>query len=65
MKAVLRYFLVLAVCLIPITFLDGIKDRFLVELGVLLGVTAAYWIGYAVIQRKQKKQQGDTNQPSK
>lgn len=56
MKAVLRYLIVLATCLIPITFVDGIKDRFLVELGVLFGVTAAYWIGYFIIEKKRKNQ---------
>lgn len=67
MKATLRYFIILAVCLIPLTIPDlvQIKERFLVELGIFLGVTAAYWTGYAIIQKKQKGQQSDTDQPSK
>lgn len=59
MKVTLRYFMLLAVCLIPLTFVEGIKERFLVEVGVFLGVTAAYWIGYVLLEKKRKKMQND------
>lgn len=59
MKATLRYFIVLAVCLIPFTYLGEIKDRFLIQLGILFGVSAAYWISYALIKKKQGEQRND------
>jgi len=42
MKAVLRYFIILAALLIPFTF-SSIKQRFPILVGITLGVTLAYW----------------------
>ena len=52
--AVFRFFLLLAICLIPFVFLD-IKERFPIMVGITLAVTIAYWLGYALLQRKKKK----------
>ena len=57
MKAVLRYLMLLAVCLLPVTFLLEIKERFPISVGIVLAVTAAYWISYAILEKKRKKQE--------
>lgn len=54
MMAVFRFFLLLAICLLPFTFLE-IKERFPIMVGITLAVTIAYWLGYAILQRKKKK----------
>ncbi len=54
MLAVLRFFMILALCLIPFTFID-IQERFPIMVGITLAVTLAYWLGYALLQRKKKK----------
>ncbi len=60
MKATLRYFMLLAVCIIPFTFMkDGSiveRERFPIVLGITLAVTIAYWVGYVIIEKKRKKQ---------
>ncbi len=56
MKATLRYFMILALCLIPFTFIE-IKERFPVVIGIFLAVTIAYWIGYALLEKKRKRQE--------
>ena len=52
--AVLRYFIILAVCLVPFMFLE-IAERFPIMVGITFAVTLAYWIGYALLERKRKK----------
>lgn len=54
MLAVLRFFMILALFLIPFTFIE-IKERFPIMVGITLAVTLAYWLGYALLQRKKKK----------
>jgi len=54
MMAVFRFFLLLAICLLPFTFLE-IKEKFPIMVGITLAVTLAYWLGYALLQRKKKK----------
>lgn len=54
MMAVFRFFLLLAICLLPFTFLE-IKERFPIMVGITLAVTIAYWLGYAILQRKKKR----------
>ncbi len=56
--AALRFFLLLALCLIPFTFIE-IKERFPIMVGITLAVTLAYWLGYALLQRKKKKMEKD------
>ncbi len=56
MKAALRYFMILALCLIPFTFIE-IKERFPVVMGIFLAVTIAYWAGYALLEKKRKRQE--------
>ena len=51
MKAVLRYFMLLAALLIPITF-SSLKQRFPIVVGITLGVTLAYWGLYFLMKRK-------------
>ena len=53
MKAVLRYFMLLAALLIPITF-SSLKQRFPIVVGITLGVTLAYWGMYFLMKRKVK-----------
>jgi hypothetical protein len=53
MKAVLRYFILLAALLIPITF-SSLKQRFPVVVGITLGVTLAYWGMYFWMKKKGK-----------
>ena len=54
MMAVFRFFLLLAICLLPFTFLE-IKEKFPIMVGITLAVTIAYWLGYAILQRKKKR----------
>ena len=54
MKAVLRYFILLAALLIPITF-SSLKQRFPVVVGITLGVTLAYWGMYFWMKKKGDK----------
>lgn len=54
MKTVLRYVMILAVCLIPFMFID-IKERFPVMFGITVGVTVAFWVSNAIIEKKRKK----------
>lgn len=56
MKAVLRYFMLLAALLIPITF-SSLKQRFPMVVGITLGVTLAYWGMYFLMKRKGKQQE--------
>ena len=51
MKAVLRYFMLLAALLIPITF-SSLKQRFPIVVGITLGVTLAYWGMYFWMKKK-------------
>ena len=53
MKAVLRYFMLLAALLIPITF-SSLKQRFPIVVGITLGVTLAYWGMYFWMKKKGK-----------
>jgi len=59
MKAALRYFLLLAICLVPITFMPYIPERFPIVIGIVLAVTIAYWGCYAYIEKKRKQQDND------
>ncbi|MCQ2291757.1 MAG: hypothetical protein MJZ39_01175 [Bacteroidales bacterium] len=61
MKAWLRYFMLLAICLIPFTFIDrgALNERFPIVVGVTLAVTIGYWVSYAIIERKKKQQEGE------
>jgi len=54
MKAVLRYFMILAICLIPFTFID-IKERFPIMIGITVGVSIAFWVANTIIEKKRKK----------
>ena len=53
MKAVLRYFIILAAFLIPFTF-SSVKQRFPIQVGITLGVTLAYWGRYFWMKKKGK-----------
>ena len=54
MKAVLRYFMLLAALLIPITF-SSLRDRFPMVVGITLGVTLAYWGMYFWMKHRSKE----------
>lgn len=55
MKATLRYFFLLAVFLVIFSLVE-IKEKFPIMIGIVLGVTIAYWVSYAIIEKKRKKQ---------
>lgn len=60
MKATLRYLMILALCLLPFTFIQNVefvdKERFPIVMGITLAVTIAYWVSYAIIEKKRKEQ---------
>ncbi len=58
MKAALRFFMILAICLIPFTFME-IKERFPIMVGITIAVTIAYWASYSIIERKRRKVEAD------
>ena len=53
MKAVLRYFILLAALLIPFTF-SSVKQRFPILVGITRGGTLAYWGMYFWMKKKGK-----------
>ncbi len=63
MKAALRFFIILAVFLIPITFIEmgSLSERFPIIIGVTLAVTIGYWVSYAIIEKKRKQQSQNKN----
>lgn len=65
MKATLRYLLILALFIIPFTFMKDVEfidsERFPIVIGLTFAVTIAYWVSYAIIEKKRKKQHGDKN----
>jgi hypothetical protein len=60
MKATLRYLMILALCLLPFTFIQNVefvdKERFPIVIGITLAVTIAYWVSYAIIEKKRREQ---------
>jgi len=58
MKANLRYLMLLAICLIPFTFIGEGKlpERFPIAIGITLAVTIAYWSSYIYLKKKKEKQ---------
>ncbi len=60
MKATLRYLLLLAICLIPFTFIDYLPERFPIVVGITLAVTIAYWSSYVFLEKKRKKQEDNS-----
>lgn len=60
MKAVLRFFIILAAFLIPFTFIGQgtVGERFPIVVGITLAVTIGYWLCYALIKKKNKEQEG-------
>ena len=63
MKAALRFFIILAVFLIPITFIEmgSLSERFPIIIGVTLAVTIGFWVSYAIIEKKRKQQSQNKN----
>ena len=59
MKAAFRYLLLMAICLVPITFMPYIPERFPIVIGIVLAVTIAYWGSYAYIEKMRKQQDKD------
>ncbi|MBO7491226.1 MAG: hypothetical protein J6T59_02170 [Bacteroidales bacterium] len=49
----------MAICLVPITFMPYIPERFPIVIGIVLAVTIAYWGSYAYIEKKRKQQDKD------
>lgn len=52
-QALLRFFLLLAVLILPIFFFYKEDNQFFIMLGITIGVTLAYWIGYAIIRKRK------------
>jgi uncharacterized PurR-regulated membrane protein YhhQ (DUF165 family) len=62
MKAVLRFFIILAAFLVPFTFLaTDLKERFPIMVGITLAVTLGYWLSYAILEKKRKQQESQDN----
>jgi len=55
MKTVFRYFLLLAVFIIPLFVLLDDKDKFPILLGAFLGITATYWGTILIMAIKNRK----------
>jgi hypothetical protein len=54
--------MILALCLLPFTFIQNVevvnKERFPIVIGITLAVTIAYWVSYAIIEKKRREQNG-------
>lgn len=63
MKATLRFFIILAIFLIPTTFIEigSLSERFPIIIGITLAVTIGYWVCYAIIEKKRKQQSPNKN----
>jgi len=55
MKNTFFYFLLLAAVIIPLTFLFEHEEKFPIIMGIVLGVTIAFWGALMVMKRKTKK----------
>ena len=58
MEHLFRLFLLYAVYIVPTYFME-IEDKFIIQIGGVLGITVAYFVALLILKRmKKKKGQG-------
>ncbi len=60
MEHIFRLFLLYAVYIVPIHFMD-IEDKFIIQIGGILGITVAYLVAMLIIKKLRKKKEGNSN----
>ena len=55
MEHFFRLILLYAVYIVPIHFMD-IEDKFIIQIGGVLGITLAYIIAILILKRRKKKE---------
>lgn len=55
MEHLFRLILLYAVYIVPIHFMD-IEDKFIIQIGGVLGITLAYIIAILILKRRKKKE---------
>ena len=55
MKNTFFYFLLLAAVIVPLAFLFEHEEKFPIIMGIVLGMTIAFWGALIVMKRKSKK----------
>jgi len=56
MKHTFFYFLLLGAVIVPLAFLFEHEEKFPILMGIVLGVTIAFWGALFVMKKKSKKQ---------
>ena len=60
MEHVFRLVLLYAVYIVPVHFMD-IEDKFIIQIGGVLGITVAYLVAMLIIKKLRKKKEGNSN----
>lgn len=55
MEHFFRLILLYAVYIVPVHFMD-IEDKFIIQIGGILGITLAYIIAILILKRRKKKE---------
>lgn len=55
MEHLFRLILLYAVYIVPVHFMD-IEDKFIIQIGGILGITLAYIIAILILKRRKKKE---------
>ena len=55
MEHLFRLILLYAVYIVPIHFMD-IEDKFIIQIGGIIGITLAYIVAMLIIKRRKKKE---------
>ncbi|MBO4654361.1 MAG: hypothetical protein J5644_02315 [Bacteroidales bacterium] len=58
MEHIFRLFLLYVVYVVPIHFMD-IEDKFIIQIGGILGITLAYIVAMLIIKKLRKKNGGN------
>lgn len=59
-----RYLLILAAFILPVFFLYKDENQFFILIGLVFGVTLAFWISHIFIQRRIRKGEKKNNSNS-
>lgn len=60
MEHIFRLILLYAVYIVPVHFMD-IEDKFIIQIGGVLGITVAYLVAMLIIKKLRKKKEGNSN----
>lgn len=60
MEHILRLFLFYAIYIVPLHFMH-IENKFLIQIGGIIGITLAYIVAMLIIKRQRKKKEGSLN----